>query len=342
MQRQMRAQRRLLKTPLDMTHTTTKRPPPPDTSPIIPPPKRLQRKTNSPRPRRLSPLEALPTELLTHIFLLSAEINLARATHFIGSRLSCRSTYLAFIRRCIHQTWDHAPDLSACRFFTRDFIQSLDPPTSAGLDCLVNQTTLPLHRFRGPWDPDRLHLLDYLLDVCRPPWRLGWHACADLTDSINDAVAQRALDALWRLFRAARLDRDFIMPQTVVRDAVLVHGCVPDIVLALFLHSLDSDLAVDCLDTPLWAWAELAGSRGEWLTDVLTYMNHLQVGSGDAPGNGVIMLFYPGDKARPLGWWRVVAESLRAINRKFGLDMAWLDDVGRDDVGHRSGLLHGE
>jgi hypothetical protein len=297
-------------------------------------------KERTPTGRRLSSLEALPTELLTQIFLLSVEINLPRTTHFIGSRLSYRPTYVAFIRNCMLTSWGpHAPpNLAACRFFTRDFIQSLDRPTSAGLDSLVNQTYLPLHQFQGPWDSDRVYLLDYLLDVCLPPWRFGWHASATLNEWINDAVAQRALDALWRLFRLAKLDRHFLMPQSIVRDAVLVHGCVPEIVTAVLLRSLDTDGPLDYLDTPLWAWAEISETRGEWLIDVLKYMNLLQLGS--AKGSERLHTIPTGrDGDKPPGWWRVVAEQLQNINRKFGIRIDWLDDIGRDDVGHTTGLL---
>jgi hypothetical protein len=304
--------------------------------------KRLRRKKGrAPAQRRLSSLEALPTELLTHIFLLSVEINLPRTSHFIGSRLSCRSTYVAFVRNCILESWGHhaPPNLAACRFFTRDFIQSLDRPTSAGLDSLVNQTYLPLHQFRGPWNSDRVYLLDYLLDVCLPPWRFGWHASAALNDWISDAVAQRELDALWRLLRLAKLDSHFLLPQRTVRDAVLLHGCVPEIVTAVLLHSLDTDGPVDYLDTPLWAWAEISETRGEWLIEVLRYMNHLRLGSTTGSG-GVTPTGREGDK--PRGWWRVVATHLQDISRKFSIHIDWLDDIGRDGVGHRTGLLHAQ
>jgi hypothetical protein len=356
MERKMRAQRRLMRAANTRIENM-----PPDANPLASsaakPPKsqadqilqkRLRKKKVGMLPqRRLSPLEDLPTELLTEIFLLSAEISLPRATHFIGSRLSCRQTYVAFIRSCTRISWDRRapPDLAACRFFTRDFIESLDPLTSASLDSLVNQTYLPLHQFQGPWDPDRVYLLDYLLDVCLPPWRLGWQTVADLNGWIGEAVAQRAINALWRLFRLAKLDRQVLMPQSTLRDAVIVQGCVPDVVTALLLHGLDTNSPVDYLDTPLWAWAEMSGTRGEWLMDVLKFVNLSQLGSTLSNELPVphclhsIPTNHDGD--RRVGWWRVVAETLQNINRTFGIHVDWLDDIGRSG-GRRTGFLPGE
>ena len=145
----------------------------------------------------------------------------------------------------------------------------------------------------------------------------------DLNDWIWRGGAQRATDALWRLLRLAKLDRQVLMPQDTLRDAVIVQGCVPDVVTALLLHGLDTNSPVDYLDTPLWAWAEMSETRGKWLMDVLKFVNLLQLGL--TISNELPVLHCPysipfnHDGDRPIGWWRVVAETLQNINRTFGI-----------------------
>jgi hypothetical protein len=96
------------------------------------------------------------------------------------------------------------------------------------------------------------------------------------------------------------------------------------------LHSVETDGPINYLDTPLWAWAEVSEAKGEWLIEVLKYMNQLQLVPTPTEREG--------DK--PLGWWRLLAANLQGINREFGIHIGWLDDIGRDEVGHRTGLLH--
>lgn len=74
-------------------------------SPVLPAPPPTRRRV---RPRSTPFGNRLPLEILEHIFLLSENVNLARASPLLGFRLSNRQTLVELVAAAFGPTWEHS------------------------------------------------------------------------------------------------------------------------------------------------------------------------------------------------------------------------------------------
>lgn len=142
---------------------------------------------------------------------------------------------------------------------------------------------LPDKLLRGPWTPDKMHLLYYLV------WNdvgINWSLSSRgevATRGLQSAIEQRNRKVVAILVSPVV---GVVSSAANVKSAVVDHGCDQTVVFHLVQAVLRARITerttgetvtdVDFRDASLWHWArrvkEAGNRKGDWLTDVLRYV----------------------------------------------------------------------
>ena len=257
-----------------------------------------------------SPLERLPGELLSNIFLYCMEASLPLSSPRIAAKLSSQFILMEYSLRTFGLSPSDSTQpvsmkrknqLLSRRFFSWEFLSAL--LSTAGkryapineYSCIFMDCSLPHKLLHGPWTVAKVEMLAFLTEdgKCwvRPD---DYTVCSIIIEGVYDAIRGSLFKPLNILLKSSLIvetiqeSKRYPEPTPVtsvkyiyvtldmIYTAIFEHDCPVGVVCMLLIHAFRSTHDVDFLDAKLWIWAERAGSKGAWIQWLLRGLSRMQ------------------------------------------------------------------
>jgi hypothetical protein len=261
-------------------------------------------------------LERLPLEILVRIFIGSMEISFVQCSNLIGKALSSPWVISQFVDRLYLVSSPELKRVMSCRFFTPTWWATNRIAFDFGVGIYdENYEERLMLEFPGtlmasPWTDEKVRMWMAFKDMTYD-WSFYnsplYHPYA--LAGLRQAIVEKNSYMVWNLLRPdlgwskphpgmsleemKSLEIEpprwepccLLIPQEIVRYAIMECDCVPDIVSILLVQGLydrgngkeqgcwtGTRRLLDYYDAQLWAWAEQNGRKGEWLKAMLSFL----------------------------------------------------------------------